>query len=84
MVVLTDGLDTASSKYSFNQSLIDLAASHDTTVFTIAYGEDADRKLLQQLANQAHGNYYAGDEANIAGIYEEMSAAFGGNAGIGR
>ena len=84
MVVLTDGLDTKSSRYYFNQDLIKLAAANDTTIFTIAYGNDADEKLLAELALQAHGNFYLGDEASIAAIYEEMSAAFGGSVGVGR
>ena len=84
MVVLTDGLDTQSSRYRFNQDLIEMAAANDTTVFTIAYGNDADEDLLAKLALQAHGNFYLGDEASIAAIYEEMSAAFGGSVGVGR
>jgi Ca-activated chloride channel family protein len=84
LVLLSDGRDTASTRYSFNQDLIDLAAAHGTTVFTIAYGNDADAEMLAQLAERANGNFYQGDEANIAAIYEEMSAAFGGSAGIGR
>jgi Ca-activated chloride channel family protein len=84
MVVLTDGLDTKSSRYRFNQDLIEMAAANDTTVFTIAYGNDADEDLLAELALQAHGNFYLGDEASIAAIYEEMSAAFGGSVGVGR
>jgi Ca-activated chloride channel family protein len=84
MVVLSDGLDTSSYQYSFDQRLIEAAAANDTTVFTIAYGSDADQALLTQLASQANGNFYLGSEANIAAIYQEMSAAFGGSVGIGR
>jgi Ca-activated chloride channel family protein len=84
MVVLTDGLDTSSIRYGFDQGLIDAAASNNTTVFTIAYGSDADEDLLATLARQANGNFYLGDEASIAAIYEEMSAAFGGSVGVGR
>jgi Ca-activated chloride channel family protein len=84
MVLLTDGMDTNSSRYGFNQALFDMAAANDTTIFTIAYGSDADEGLLSELALKANGNFYKGDEASIAAIYEEMSAAFGGSAGIGR
>jgi Ca-activated chloride channel family protein len=84
LVVLTDGLDTSSRRYVFDQALIDAAAANNTTVFTIAYGDDADKELLQRLASQARGNFYLGNEANIASIYQEMSAAFGGSVGIGR
>jgi Ca-activated chloride channel homolog len=84
MVVLTDGLDTESFNYRFNETLINLAMANDTTVYTIAYGNDADENLLEELALQANGNFYQADEANIAEIYGEMSILFGGNLGIGR
>jgi Ca-activated chloride channel family protein len=84
LVVLTDGMDTNSSHYTYGQDLIQMAAAHGTTVFTIAYGSDADEDLLEELALQANGNFYLGDEASIAAIYEEMSAAFGGSVGVGR
>ncbi|MDM8526869.1 VWA domain-containing protein [Anaerolineales bacterium HSG24] len=84
MVVLTDGQDTNSTNFHFNQHLIDTATANDTTVFTIAYGGDAEEDLLSNLAQQANGNFYLGTKANIDEIYQEMSAAFGGNVGIGR
>jgi Ca-activated chloride channel family protein len=84
MVVLTDGQDTSSSKFGMNQSLVDTAAANNTTVFTIAYGDDADQDVMMKLASQGKGNFYAGNAANIASIYQEMSAAFGGSVGIGR
>ncbi len=82
--MLSDGQDTYSFRYFFNQSLIDLAASNDTTVFVIAYGNDADEDILSQIAFGAQGNFYRGDEASIVAIYDEMSAAFGGAVGVGR
>ena len=84
LVVLTDGQDTRSYRYSFNDSLVQAAAANNTTVFTIAYGTDADENVLSSLAAGANGNFYLGDEASIAAIYEEMSAAFGGSVGVGR
>ena len=84
LVVLTDGMDSASLNYEFNQELVDLATSHDTTIFTIAYGSDADVKSLEELAVQANGNFYLGDQANISEIYQEMSIIFGGSVGVGR
>lgn len=84
MVVLTDGMDNNSFQYTFDQYLIETATANDTTVFTIAYGDDAEREILAELASQANGNFYLGTEASIAAIYQEMSAAFGGSVGIGR
>jgi Ca-activated chloride channel family protein len=84
MVVLSDGMDTSSQQYSFDDQLIQAVIANDTTIFTIAYGSDADQELLNDLATKANGNFYLGDEASIAEIYDAMSAAFGGSAGIGR
>jgi Ca-activated chloride channel family protein len=83
MVVLSDGQDTRS--YRFNAvTAMQEASANNATVFTIAYGGDADERTLEQLAIQANGNFFVGDEASIASIYEEMSAAFGGSVGVGR
>ena len=84
MVVLTDGQDTRSYRYRFDDELVEMARANDTTIFTIAYGSDADRETLEDLALAANGNFFLGDEASIAAIYEEMSAAFGGSVGVGR
>lgn len=83
MVVLTDGLDTSSFRHN-DQSAVDLLGGTGATVFTIAFGDDADESLLQSMALRANGNYFRGDEASIAAIYDEMSAAFGGVVGVGR
>lgn len=84
LVLLSDGQDTASYLYNFDTFLVNAVTANNTTVFAIAYGDDADEEVLGGLAEQAVGNFYQGDEASIAGIYQEMSAAFGGSVGIGR
>jgi Mg-chelatase subunit ChlD len=84
LVVLTDGEDTRSYRYGFDQTLINAVLESNATVFTIAYGSDADESTLSAIASEANGNFYLGDEASIEAIYEEMSAAFGGSAGVGR
>lgn len=85
MVVLSDGQDTASTFYTFlTPQMTQPATIVDTTIFTIGYGDNADTQTMSALAQQGNGNYYIGDEASIALIYEEMSAAFGGSVGIGR
>lgn len=81
LVVLSDGLDTYSFRY--NQDTI-LPLVQNITLFTIGYGSDADERLLADLALQGNGNFYQGDVTSIAAIYEELSAAFGGNVGVGR
>jgi Ca-activated chloride channel family protein len=84
MVVLTDGVDTASFRFDFDEILALFEDSPEATVFTIAYGSDADEDVLEELALGSNGNFYLGDEASIGAIYQEMSAAFGGSAGVGR
>jgi Ca-activated chloride channel family protein len=84
IILLTDGLDTASVQTTFDDALLERAGAHNTTVFTIAYGSDADENLLYRLAIAANGNFFRGTEANIISIYDEMSAAFGGTVGVGR
>jgi len=84
MVVLSDGMDTNSSRYDFDTYLVEVASGNDTTVFTIGYGGDADENVLSTLALEGNGNFYLGDEASIQAIYDEMSAAFGGSVGVGR
>lgn len=83
LVVLTDGLDTYSYRYDQSSAVAALQPT-GATVFTIAYGSDADEALLEEIALAANGNYFRGDEASIAAIYDEMSAAFGGSVGVGR
>lgn len=83
MIVLTDGLDN-SSKRKFDASLIKDATANNTSLYTVAYGGDANTEQLDSLAKQSNGTSYIGSEANISQIYQDMSAAFGGSVGIGR
>jgi len=83
IVVLSDGLDTSSGR-RFSSQLIEQATENNTSLYTIAYGGDADKKVLSSIATQSNGAFYTGNEADIAAIYQEMSTAFGGNVGIGR
>lgn len=83
LVLLTDGLDTSSFRHTQDSAAQTLAET-GATVFTIAFGNDADEDLLERIALQANGNFFLGDEASIAAIYDEMSAAFGGIVGVGR
>ncbi len=83
IVILSDGVDTSSYRYN-ERSATERLAQTGATVFTIAYGSDADEELLEAMALNANGNFFLGDEASIAAIYDEMSAAFGGAVGVGR
>nr|WP_290665723.1 VWA domain-containing protein [Ardenticatena sp.] len=86
IIVLTDGQDTASERIltADDPTLLDMLNQTDATIFTVAFGEDADMFVLARLAEIGRGAFYRADETSIGAIYDEMSAAFGGAAGIGR
>ncbi|MEN8242381.1 MAG: VWA domain-containing protein [Chloroflexota bacterium] len=84
LVLLTDGMDTASVMHRFNDQLYTLAMANSTAIYTIAFGNDADEEILSELAIMTNGNFYIGDQSNIGDIYQEMTVIFGGGVGIGR
>jgi Ca-activated chloride channel family protein len=79
VVVLTDGVNTNGSP-DLEGLLRDLrAATTETRVraFTIAYGTDADRTILQRIAEATRGaSYDASDPASIESVFEEVIGNF--------
>lgn len=79
VVVLTDGVNTHGST-DLEALLRDLrAATAETRVrlFTIAYGSDADRTVLQRIAEATRGaSYDASDPVSIETVFEEVIANF--------
>ncbi|HLF01125.1 MAG TPA: vWA domain-containing protein, partial [Anaerolineales bacterium] len=76
VVILSDGEDTASS-LSENQMFECLPTGEDVTgvkVFTIAFGEDADKDLMTRIANRTNGKSFAGDPDTIETVYNSISA----------
>jgi len=76
IVVLSDGQDTASSKTE-SDMLNCLPSGEDVEgikVFTIAYGDDADKDLLLRIANRTNGKTFSGDPATIERVYTSISA----------
>jgi Ca-activated chloride channel family protein len=43
-------------------------------IFTIAYGADADLKLLEQIAERTNGKDFVGDPRTIDEVYLAISA----------
>jgi Ca-activated chloride channel homolog len=78
VVVLTDGEDTESklqlgdlmNRISYN------GETHDIHVFTIAYGRDARKDVLRQIADATQANSYAGTPQNIVEVFKEISTFF--------
>ena len=79
VVVLTDGVNTHGNNdaSAFLRELRTLSASSHVRVFTIAYGADADKVVLQQIADATQGAAYdASDPASIKTVFEEVISNF--------
>jgi Ca-activated chloride channel homolog len=78
LVVLTDGEDNKSSE-TLDQLLARIhpdAETHTIRIFTIAYGQDARRDVLQQMANATQGKSYDGTPKNIVEVFRDVSTFF--------
>jgi Ca-activated chloride channel family protein len=78
IVVLTDGDDTDS-----NMALEELLKRirfdnerHTIRVFTIAYGDDAKKDVLQQIADATQAKFYVGNQQNIRQVLREIATFF--------
>src|SRR5262249_40951105 len=80
VVVLTDGLDNLSQRSSTDlaDQLNDKGADagNGLKVFTIAYGDDADKSGLQRIAQASGGDEYAGNPDNIKRVFLAISRFF--------
>jgi Ca-activated chloride channel family protein len=77
IVVLTDGLDSGSAtsqQQLFDQCLPTGEDVEGVKVFTIAYGNDADKALLKQIAERANGKTFSGNPETIESVYLAISA----------
>ncbi|MBA3914763.1 MAG: VWA domain-containing protein [Acidobacteriales bacterium] len=78
VVVLTDGADTA-SKMDLNQLMEHIGydgETHTIHVFTIAYGKDAKKDILAQVAEATRAKSYEGTLQNIVGVFQDISTFF--------
>lgn len=76
IVLLSDGMDTASN-ISENQMFNCLPSGENVEgvkIFTIAYGDDADKDLMLRIANRTNGKTFTGDPGSIESIYNAISA----------
>ena len=76
IVAMTDGQDMGGM-----HSLEDIGSEvtrGDTpvSIFTVAYGNDADMKVLRQIAQWGHGQAYKANRRTIRRLYELLSAFF--------
>jgi hypothetical protein len=49
---------------------------HTIRVFTIAYGDDAKKDILTQIADATQAKFYAGNQQNIRQVLREISTFF--------
>src|SRR3954452_1188789 len=80
VVLLTDGQDTAGG-LSEGQVLQRLqqegrAETGAVRLYTIAYGADADKGLLERFASATGGKPFVGDTSNIDSVYLSISSFF--------
>jgi Ca-activated chloride channel family protein len=80
IVVLSDGDDTASSAtldnliYEINQAQGE--GGNSIKLFTIAFGDNADSNILQQMADPTGGREYDSSPETIQKIYDEIATFF--------
>jgi len=80
VVVLTDGEDTASSRGAPDvvRRLQEegRAESNGVRVFTIAYGSEPNRDVLERFAAASGGKPFTGNTADIEQVYRSISSFF--------
>jgi len=78
VVVLTDGADTE-SKMQLHELMDRIrfdGERHNIHVFTIAYGNDAKKDILSQIAQATQAKSYEGTPENIVGVFKDISTFF--------
>jgi Ca-activated chloride channel family protein len=80
IVVMTDGLENV-SQISLSELIEKLRISnrrggHEVAIFCIAYGQDADLEVLNQIASVTGGSVVSGTLDNIQNIYRQLSQLF--------
>lgn len=80
VVVLTDGDDNKSRLTATGlETRLEQGAEdqeHNIRVFTIAYGSQANKAVLESIAAASDGQAYEGDPEEIAKVYREISSFF--------
>jgi Ca-activated chloride channel family protein len=78
VVVLTDGEDTE-SKMKLGELMERIKYNSETRaihVFTIAYGRDARKDILRQIADATQAKFYEGDPKSIVEVFRDISTFF--------
>lgn len=78
VVLLTDGEDTA-NQMTVDQLLPRIrynAEKRNIRVFTVAYGADANKKILSQIADETKAKSFVGTPENIREVFKEIATFF--------
>ena len=78
IVVLTDGADTK-SQVALEELLNKIRFDNEgrtIRVFTIGYGADAKKDVLEAIADATQAKFYAGTPDNIQSVFKEISTFF--------
>jgi len=80
IVLLTDGKDTE-SQADLNQVMSTVGVSGENAgtgvkLFTIAFGSDADKEVLKQIAESTGGKQYDSDPKTIQQVYQDIATFF--------
>jgi Ca-activated chloride channel family protein len=78
IVVLTDGEDNKST-VTLNELLSRIRSDSEARnirIYTIAYGSDAERRTLAEIADATQGKAYEGTPQNIVEVFRDISTFF--------
>ncbi|AXC14810.1 hypothetical protein ACPOL_5562 [Acidisarcina polymorpha] len=78
IIVLTDGADNKSA-VTLSELLSRIHAdpeAHTIRIYTIAYGHDAKRDVLGEIANATQGKAYDGTPQNVVEVFRDISTFF--------
>jgi Ca-activated chloride channel family protein len=76
VVVMTDGNDEG-SQLTYSELMKRFGAEDaPVKIFTIAYGDQVDSKILEQIADAAKGSSARGSPDTIAQVYRDMASFF--------
>ena len=78
VVVLTDGADSARGM-NLDSLLAQIQSDNERNtvrVFTIAYGSDAQKDILDRVSNATRAKSYAGKPENIRQVFKEIATFF--------
>jgi Ca-activated chloride channel homolog len=78
IVVMTDGQENSSrqSLSALQRRIQQEQGTQPIVIFTIAFGSDADEKLMRQMAEIGGGQFRRADETDIEDLYKIISTYF--------